>query len=96
MPLLDDRGYYSAGLAEMGVKWEPAFDWLLSFSYGLQVERESDPRKQSEVQVGSDIFGFGVKYSVNATVDVEFQSSYALTNTSQNSFMVNGGLIWNL
>ncbi len=94
-PLKDDRGYYSVVGGEMIVTYEPVFDLLLSGSYALNVEREFNPWTGSELQVGSDHFGLGAKYSISRAFDVELQGAYAKTNTQLSDYSVRGGLIWN-
>jgi hypothetical protein len=94
--LRDDRGYMSAAASQVTLSFEPVYDWLLSVSYGLSVEREDDPRPGGDrTQIGADHYGLGMTYAWSrAAVDVG--ASLVRTNSRMRSALLGGSLRWTL
>jgi hypothetical protein len=94
-PLLDERGYFTLSAAELSLTYEPWVDVLISPSYGWVLEDENDPRTGSEVRVGSDQYGLGLRYRRGAW-DFELKSAYRATNTDLTDVMLGGGVTWRI
>jgi hypothetical protein len=93
--LLDERGYFDYLRTGFSLTYEPVFDLLLSGSYSFLRERESDPRLDSAIQVGSDTFGLGVEALFNGWTML-IKGSYSLTNTDESTQYYVGGVRWQL
>ena len=93
--LRDERGYFSLQSAELAVTIEPIYDLLISASYGLVVEREVDPRVDSETQIGSDQYGLGVSYS-RGNWKLNIKPVYRVSNSKVANLTISGGFTWQI
>lgn len=94
-PLLNERGYFRAYGATLGLHAELFYDLLVSLSYGILFERERDPRSAREIEVASDQYGFGVHYSLSK-MTLNAEAGYVVTNTNIKHLSVSGGATWRL
>ena len=93
--LKDENGYYTLRSAQTGLIYEPIYDLLLSCAYTVAMESETDPRIDREVQVGSDHFGLGLKYTYK-TWELSMSAAYLITNTSLHGLDFGGGIAWKI
>ena len=93
--LKDDRGYFSMSAVESSLTYEPWIDFLVTASYAIVAEYESNPNTQNSIQVGSDQFGLAFNYRTHGW-GFDLKSSYHITNTQLHSLSVSGGLTWQI
>ena len=94
-PLKDENGYYALRSVQVGLIYEPVYDLLLNCVYTAAAETETDPRIDREIQVGSDHFGFGVKYTYKAW-EFSLSAAYLTTNTTLRGVDFGGGIAWKI
>ena len=93
--LLNERGYFDQWGFKTQLSYEPIYDLLLSVSYGQVIERESDPRDGTVLQVASDQYGIGVSYQF-PTLLISLSTGYIESNTNIYNYTFNGGLTWRI
>lgn len=93
--LKNERGYFRAYGARVGLSAEIFYDLVVSASYGILFERERDPRIEREVEVASDQYGLGVIYSFSQ-VEFEARAGYVVSNTNIRNLSLSGGATWRL
>ena len=93
--LMDNRGHFNLSGYELQLTYEPVFDFLVSISYGLTVEREYDYRDQNHYQMGIDSYGLGFSYLLSDT-ELTLLGSFSDSNTSADSLSLIGGVKWHL
>ena len=77
------------------MSFEPVYDLLLSASYNLVIEKETDSRRSYVRQVGSDQLGARIKYAFQK-FDVSVDGAYRLTNENVDEFSIGGAFTWNI
>ena len=93
--LSDNRGYFDYNSLKVTYIFEPLFDFIISFSYGLSVEYEFDPRNGEKLQMGTDLFGTEMSYLIGNSL-LSFSGNLQNTNTSLDSFKLGAGVTWDL
>ena len=88
--LLSERGYFSAHGGKLELTHELFYDFFVSASYSLVVEREHDPRDGKISQVAHDLFGLGTQFKLFGSTFFA-SAGYDLTNTPADSFFISGG-----
>lgn len=91
--LTDDRGYFTAAAAQATLNWEPAYDWLVSLSYGLGAEREDDPRSGALTQAASDQIAGAVRYDFGDVL-TEARVGWIASNRDHDGWSAGGTLTW--
>lgn len=93
--LKDERGYFRNMSARASITTEPLYDLLVSLSYTLLFEKESNPVNERVVQVASDQYGLGIRYS-SGPMQLDFGGSYSVTNAETNDYQLSGGVTWEI
>lgn len=93
--LRNERGYFTAFSTKVELSVEPFYDWILSGSYGLTVEREYDPRVQTREQVGADQFALALLYQ-RPQLSFRFQAQTLRSNRGNKNYGVTGGFKWQI
>lgn len=91
--LQNERGYFSAFISQAELTLEPIYDFWVSFSYGLSIERENDPRILTSTQVAIDNYGMGLRYLYKDII-FDLQGTAGFSNALTNSYKVSGGISW--
>jgi hypothetical protein len=94
--LKNERGYFSRALTGVELSVEPAYETLLSLAYDLQVESESDPRRQSYTRLGSDQYGLSLRSRVASSWQYEIGAALRLASDKSRSWSAMGSLRWEL
>ncbi len=93
--LYNERGALSYFSPELSLSYEPRYDWLVTASYGLGIERELDLATATKIQLGTDQFGLGIKY-IKTHFEVSAMGAYLITNQSTSQVLWSGGLLWRI
>lgn len=91
--ILDDRGYFDVKSMDLKYSHYLNYDWVISGSYGLVVEKE-DNRKTSKItQLATDVFAVNLGYEGKAW-KFEISPQYTQSNQNYKSYAMNGSMTW--
>ncbi len=91
--LKNERGYFSLWRYDVGLIFEPIYDFYIKPSYGLMVEKEDEPRAGQVTTIGSDHAGLILAYNFgDFEIEASGQASFSEAGSSSS---YSGSLLWN-
>ncbi len=91
----DGRGYLDMQVYHLGVTLEPVYDFLVSLSYDMIVEREENIIQRKIERVGADQFGLGF-LKIGEEIDLSLKGALTNSSTYALGYQFEGGMTWRL